>query len=309
MRTRPFIFSLLILICSTFWSTQNQAQIYAPLANVKAYGYSYDMEPGFYNKPVYLKVSAPPKGRFKFKVAGGEGVNEYDNKPTAIIDSIATIAMQITVNGRWMDTIYVGTYFIRESVTLPIISLHLNRTDFDASGGILDGRLITIGDSAGRVSMRREGRVWQKHSIRTFTEFMDSTGTRKLGNMKIKPFGGMTIGSPEKGLRLVTDTTIGSRNIGINPFPTKPFRSYRTLVLRASGNDQNQTRMKDMSLASIAKDMGLDYMDYRPSILLVNGDYWGIYNIREKINHEYLYYNHKAPKNEKTTLLGFDGGG
>ena len=309
MRASPFIVSLIIVVCATFWSNQNHAQIYAPLANVKAYGYSYDMEPGFYNKPVYLKVSAPPKGRFKFKIAGGEGVNEYDNKPTAIIDSISTISMQITVNGKWNDTIYVGTYFIRESVTLPIISLHLNRADFDASGGILDGRLITIGDSAGRVSMRREGRVWQKHSIRTFTEFMDSSGTRKLGNMKIKPFGGMTVGSPEKGLRLVTDTTIGSRNIGINPFPTKPFRSYRTLVLRASGNDQNQTRMKDMSLASIAKDLGLDYMDYRPSILLVNGDYWGIYNIREKINHEYLYYNHKAPKNEKTTLLGFDGGG
>jgi hypothetical protein len=285
-----------------------QGQVYAPLANVRTYGYSYDMEPGFYKKPVYLRFSAPKDGRFKYTISGGEGVYQFDNKPNAIIDSISTIALQIKVNGEWLDTIFVGTYFIRESITLPIVSLHLNRADFDAPGGILDGRLITSGDSVGNKIIKTEGRVWRKESTKTFVEFMDSTGTRRLGNMRIKPFGGMTIGSPEKGMRLVTDTTLGSRNIGFNPFPNKPFKSYRTLVLRASGNDQNQTRMKDMTLCSIAKDLGLDFMDYRPSVILVNGDYWGIYNIREKINYEYLYYNHKAPKNESTILVTADGG-
>jgi len=303
------LFSRFLCLCLLTLGLKAQGQIYAPLGNIRLYGFSYDVEPGFYPKPVYVKFVAPEKGRFKYVVSGGEGENSYDNKPSVILDSIATIAMQISIDGQWNDTIFVGTYFIREKITLPVLSLHLDRSDFDAPGGILDGRLVVVGDSTGKTILKTEGRVWNKHSIRTYSEFMDSSGTRRLGNMKIKPFGGMTVGSPEKGLRLVTDTTIGSRNIGFNPFTSKPFKSYRTLVLRASGNDQNQTRLKDMTLSSIARELDLDIMDYRPSVLLVNGDYWGIYNIREKINHEYLYYNHKAPKNEKTTLLTADGDG
>ena len=301
----PFL-ALLCICLSPFFAN---AQVYAPLENVRFYGYSYDMAPGFYQKPVYLQLKTPVGGGYRYTVAGGEGVKSYENKPAVILDSISTIALQIQSKGNWIDTIYVGTYFIRESITLPIVSLHLDRSDFDAPGGILDGKVVHVGDSLGVAILKTEGRVWKKENIKTYVEFMDSSGIRRLGNMRVQPFGGMTLGMPDKGIRLTTDTTLGSRNIGFNPFYGKPFNSYRTLVLRASGNDHNQTRMKDMTLCSIAKDLGLDYMDYRPSIVLVNGDYWGIYNIREKINYEFLYYNHKAPKNESTILLSANGGG
>jgi hypothetical protein len=112
---------------------------------------------------------------------------------------------------------------------------------------------------------------------------------------------------PEKGLRLLADTSLGEKYINFSPFINKHFAAYRSVVIRASGNDQNITRIKDMTISSVERDLGLDYMDYRPAILLINGEYWGIYNLREKVNAEYLFYNRGAPKNSLTTLIGYDG--
>ena len=158
-------FALFCICLSSFFA---KAQVYAPLEHVKLYGYNYDMAPGFYQKPVYLQLKAPVGGNYKYTVAGGDGVNTYENKPAVILDSISTIAFQIKLDGNWIDTIYVGTYFIRESITLPIVSLHLDRSEFDAPGGILDGKVVHIGDSLGNDILKTEGRVWKKENVKTY---------------------------------------------------------------------------------------------------------------------------------------------
>ena len=34
--------------------------------------------------------------------------------------------------------------------------------------------------------------------------------------------------------------------------------------------------------------MNIDYQDYKPSIVFLNGEYYGIHNIREKLNEHYI---------------------
>ncbi|MBK7500360.1 MAG: CotH kinase family protein [Ignavibacteriales bacterium] len=46
----------------------------------------------------------------------------------------------------------------------------------------------------------------------------------------------------------------------------------------------------------IEQGMKLDYQDYRPSILFINGEYWGIHNIREKFNEHYVFCHHGVNK-------------
>ena len=48
-------------------------------------------------------------------------------------------------------------------------------------------------------------------------------------------------------------------------------------------------------------------MDYEPVIMYVNDKYFGIINLREKINKEYLGNNHNATK-KTTELLELSGG-
>ena len=77
-------------------------------------------------------------------------------------------------------------------------------------------------------------------------------------------------------------------------FSDRPYDSYQTFILRNSGNDWNSTMLRDGFLQEIVVDTEADRMEYRPAILYLNGQYWGIHNIREKINEDYLYifFNH-----------------
>ena len=40
-----------------------------------------------------------------------------------------------------------------------------------------------------------------------------------------------------------------------------------------------------------------DGQAFRPSILFINGEYWGIHNIREKLNEHYIASHYKIDPN------------
>ena len=41
--------------------------------------------------------------------------------------------------------------------------------------------------------------------------------------------------------------------------------------------------MRDGFITSIADDLNIDHQRYRPALLFLNGEFWGIQNIREKL--------------------------
>ena len=80
-----------------------------------------------------------------------------------------------------------------------------------------------------------------------------------------------------------------SRSIyGKNRFKYKFFndrdrKSYKSLVLRISGQDRKSTRFRDALATQISKVFNIDIQEYQPVILFLNGQNWGVYNLREKI--------------------------
>ena len=71
-------------------------------------------------------------------------------------------------------------------------------------------------------------------------------------------------------------------------FPGFRVTSFDSFVLRNSGNDWQYTHMRDALMHMLVKDLDIDYLEYRPATAFVNGRYWGIYNIREKISEHYV---------------------
>ena len=49
----------------------------------------------------------------------------------------------------------------------------------------------------------------------------------------------------------------------------------------------------------------IDRMGYQPCIVYLNGDYWGLYGIREKIDEHYVESNHGIDS-KKVDLLNRD---
>lgn len=45
--------------------------------------------------------------------------------------------------------------------------------------------------------------------------------------------------------------------------------------------------MRDGFMTSLVRDVDIEHQDYRPAIVFINGAYWGIHNIREKVNEDF----------------------
>jgi hypothetical protein len=65
--------------------------------------------------------------------------------------------------------------------------------------------------------------------------------------------------------------------------------------------------MRDSTISSIIRDTGVDYMENRPVILYMNGEYWGIYYMHEQANEDYLAYNHNIDNPKNIDLLKGNG--
>lgn len=63
---------------------------------------------------------------------------------------------------------------------------------------------------------------------------------------------------------------------------------------------------RDGFITSLADGLGFDYQKYRPSVIYLNGEYWGIHNIREKVNEHFIASNHYLDT-ENIDLLEFNG--
>ncbi|MBP7185064.1 MAG: CotH kinase family protein, partial [Saprospiraceae bacterium] len=63
---------------------------------------------------------------------------------------------------------------------------------------------------------------------------------------------------------------------------------YKYLVLRNSGSDWGMSHFRDALMTGLVKNWDLDVQAYQPSRVYINGKYWGIYNLREKINSHYF---------------------
>jgi len=95
--------------------------------------------------------------------------------------------------------------------------------------------------------------------------------------------------------RIMPDNIRGDTVINYRFFDHLPYDTFKKILLRSSGNDQRWTMFRDAMVQQISKEaMELDIQEYAPAVLYINGNYWGIRNIREMINENYLEIKYGA---------------
>ncbi|RMG31428.1 MAG: T9SS C-terminal target domain-containing protein, partial [Bacteroidetes bacterium] len=134
---------------------------------------------------------------------------------------------------------------------------------------------------------------WQDWERPIHFAFYEEDGSNYLafdGGVKI--FGGWSRAMDQRSLSIFARRRYGTPDIDYPLFPDRPYTHFQALVLRNSGNDWLNTMMRDATLTSLMKGSGLDYQAYRPAVTYLNGQYWGFYNMREKINEHFLAAKH-----------------
>lgn len=99
--------------------------------------------------------------------------------------------------------------------------------------------------------------------------------------------GGFTRLLPNKSLR-VYGNKFGNENLAFPFFGEENNNSFKTLILRNSGNDTEVTYFLDAFIHKSTEHLKFDTQDYKPAIGFVNGEYWGVINIRERYDKHYF---------------------
>lgn len=111
-------------------------------------------------------------------------------------------------------------------------------------------------------------------------------------NAGVKIFGGRSRIRGQRPFSIFARGQYGTSEIEYPFFDTVNYDKFQGLVIRNSGNDWLGTSIKDAALTSLMKGSGLDVQAFNPIATYLNGQYWGLYNLREKINEHFLASKH-----------------
>jgi len=137
-----------------------------------------------------------------------------------------------------------------------------------------------------------QGNGWTRPAEMILTDIEGKTIFGQSIRMRIH--GNNTRCLPVKSYRIMPDTLVADSVMHHRFFDKLPYDTFKRLLLRSSGNDQIRTLFCDAMVQQIIKPMGLDIQDYAPAALYMNGNYWGLRNIREMINEHYLEIKYNA---------------
>ena len=121
-------------------------------------------------------------------------------------------------------------------------------------------------------------------------------------NGGVKIYGAYSRGWDQKSLALYARNDYGAGDFEYQFFDDLTYDSFESLVLRNSGNDWMRTNLRDAAITSLMKNSGLDYQSFKTVSSYINDNYWGLYNLREKVSENFIASKHDVDADDVTML-------
>lgn len=202
-------------------------------------------------------------------------------------------------------TIFTNTYFIDYTTTLPVWSISTHPDNFFNE----DSGIYVLGPEENweKESPHFGANFWQDWERPIHVEFFEEDGNKALDfDCGIKVFGNYSRAAPKKSLSLHFRGKYDMSKLEYPIFPDYPgLSSFDDLLLRGSGGDEAFLHFRDGFHSELAKDLDFEKQKYRPSVLFINGEYWGIHNIREKSNEDSFEENFNISKDDIDLITSY----
>lgn len=255
----------------------------------------FSIQGGFYPSQVVVTLTSSLSGSvIRYTL---NGTNPDSNSPVysapLTVDSTTVVKASVFKSGLLPSKPEIHTFLINENTQLPVFSISTDPANFfsDTSGIYVIGTNGIVGYCSSQP--RNWNQDWERPVTIEFFE-QDKTLAFKV-DAGVSIYGGCTRLYNMKSLGLYFRKIYGPGKLPYKIFPNLPFTEYNNLILRSSGQDWWRSMFRDALIQSLTiGKMNVDYQEYRPSIVFINGQYWGIHNIREKMNEHYPAYRHSA---------------
>mgnify|MGYP001049299610 FL=1 len=277
------------------------------------------------HSPQRITANNPPQSPLSFietasdELYGEWGYQRYKWHPPQGESMKGTVVRaKAFKEGALSSQIATHTYFIAENIqdrfNMPVISISTAKENlFDYHEGIyILGQYFdswrkknpdknVLGNAP--ANYNQEGKEWERPIYIEFYEADGSLGFSQAAG--VRTHGGFTRGWAQKTLRIYARRGYDEEsyfNYEIFPGRKKPesnetLQQFKRLILRGSGNDWTYTLFRDGFTQELVKDFQMDTQGYRAAVVYINGEYWGIHNIRQRYDADYLNLNYNVDPN------------
>ncbi len=195
------------------------------------------------------------------------------------------------------------TYVINEGHGLPVVSLVTAPADlWDYYTGI-----YMEGPGADPVFPHPGANYWQPWEKAATVSLFETDGGGFSSPCGLAIFGAYSRALSIKPFSCFFRDTYGAGELNYPLFGEEGLNSYESFVLRCGGQDFLKARVRDVLMTSlVGEQTNVAVQKYRPVVLYLNGEFWGVYFIREKISENYVAGNYNVLP-EDVTLCEANG--
>ena len=127
---------------------------------------------------------------------------------------------------------------------------------------------------------------WMDWEYPVHVEVWEADGTRLIeqdGSFKLN--GQYSRALDQKSFAVYARSEYGDEDRFYAPlFSDREYTDYKSFVLRCTGQDYNRSRMRDAMITGTMEGQDVMYQETEVCVLYLNGEYWGHYNMRERVN-------------------------
>ena len=273
---------------------------------------------GFY-KNLTIEPPTPQKG--------GQIKCTFDGSiPTQGSQSI-TSAMAITkntvvrcsefVNGQPADTT-TQTYFINENVSMPVVAITVNHTDmFDSTTGLyatgplngqggqgqwggmgMGGGNVTDNSNPNCMEPCERANYWSDKELPVHVEYFENGSNTSEKTWEIDAglsiIGNWSRYKPKKSVAIKMENDLyGDKVLKYSFFKTRPeAKKIKSFNLRNNGNRFWTDYIGDAMMTSLMEGTEVDYQRSRQVVVFYDGEYFGIHDLRERLNRSFVETNY-----------------
>ena len=133
-------------------------------------------------------------------------------------------------------------------------------------------------------SMNKGANFWMDWEREAHIEVFNPDGSTLISQeCGIKLHGQYSRAEKQKAFKVIARSKYGSNRFQAAIFSRRPYTEYQSFLLRSSSEDGYKTRFRDSLLQRLAEGGCVDYQETEIGVLYIDGQYWGHYNLRERI--------------------------
>ena len=204
-------------------------------------------------------------------------------------------------NGIESTAVFTNTYFITDDLTqygVSVMSISMPEKEVIGTNGFYNNYLV---DPSNITGGRNRGVG--------IMELFDTDGNR-VGNSRVElaVSGNGSSGAAMKSLRIYIKGA-NNQDAGLQSDLNydifggeardalgQAITSFSRLMIRNSGNDCGASYIRDAFMQSTAAGLNVDYMESTSTLVFINGEFWGVYNLRERYSPEYVESHYGVDK-------------